>query len=454
MDNQTNTRKPWSFYMCSLTFSFERAAYYSSKWLVVAFLTAALVNGGLGIDKGDAAVMQSYFVAATYAAPVVMSFIADRYIGARYLIPVGLLLMAVGYAYQGYVGTKESLWIMISLVGVGTGFFKANLSSLTGTLFKTSGEKDSAFSTQYSFVNIGSFVGTTAVGILYVSLATSEQSGYLQCFKLAGLLCLLGAVWFVIGYKSLGDAGKIPFKAGEEKVVEVKQEKRSLEPYEVRRVLSILLISIFSIIFWLFWYFTYLAVYDYAPKYVNFNIGSFEIPTAWFDSENALLCIALGPILGALWLRLSKRPKGDLSLYKKLGIGLFLLGASFLMLIGAEFQRGIGSPETNKASLMWIIMFGILLSLGEMVFSPLGNAFVSKYSPKHLLSTMMSVWVAATFFATLCYGQVYKAISQLDFMYAYSLITVVLCLLGILLFVFDKKLASLVELREGETLVE
>lgn len=454
MDNQASTRKPWSFYMCSLTFSFERAAYYSSKWLVVAFLTAALVNGGLGIDKGEAGVMQSLFVAATYAAPVVMSFIADRYIGARYLIPLGLLLMAIGYAYQGYVGTKASLWVMIALVGIGTGLFKANLSSLTGTLFKTSGEKDSAFSTQYSFVNVGSFVGTTAVGILYVSLATSEQSGYLQCFKLAGLLCLLGAIWFVLGYKSLGDAGKIPFKAGEEKVEKVVEEKRPLAAYEIRRIASIFLISAFSIIFWLFWYLTYLAVYDYAPKYVNFNIGDFEIPTAWFDSENALLCIVLGPILGALWLRLSKRPKGDLSLYKKLGIGLFLLGASFLMLIGAEFQRGIGSAETNKASLMWIVMFGVLLSLGEMVFSPLGNAFVSKYSPKHLLSTMMSVWVAATFFATLSYGYVYKAISELDFMYAYSLITVVLCLLGVLLFVFDKKLASLVELREDETLVD
>ncbi len=44
------------------------------------------------------------------------------------------------------------------------------------------------------------------------------------------------------------------------------------------------------------------------------------------------------------------------------------------MLVGAEFSRGVGAPETAKASILWIIMFGILLSLGEMLFSPLGNS--------------------------------------------------------------------------------
>lgn len=151
-----------------------------------------------------------------------------------------------------------------------------------------------------------------------------------------------------------------------------------------------------------------------------------------------------------MWLRLSKRPQGDLSLYKKLGLGLLFLGASFLMLIAAEFQRGVGAPEDSKGSIIWIILFGVLLSVGEMVFSPLGNSFVTKYAPKHLLSQMMSVWVVATFFATLAYGYVYKWISGLDFIYSYLIIAGVLCVIGIVLFIFDKKLASLVKLRECE----
>ncbi|MCF1846479.1 MFS transporter, partial [Staphylococcus aureus] len=75
----------------------------------------------------------------------------------------------------------------------------------------------------------------------------------------------------------------------------------------------------------------------------------------------------LGPVLGALWFKLASRPQGDMSLFKKTGLGLIFLGLAFLMLVGAEFTRGVGAPETAKASIMWIIMFGILLSFGEML---------------------------------------------------------------------------------------
>ena len=94
--------KPWSFYMSSMTFMFERCAYYSSKWLIIVYVTAAVVSGGfgesgLGLGKVEGAAMQSNLVAFTYLAPVLFGFIADKLIGARYLIPLGLLLMGIGY---------------------------------------------------------------------------------------------------------------------------------------------------------------------------------------------------------------------------------------------------------------------------------------------------------------------------------------------------------------------
>lgn len=279
MFQELNKRRPFGFYMCSLTVAFERAAYYASKWLVVVFLSATMLKGGLGIDEGDAGIMQSYFVASVYLSPVLLAFVADRLIGAKYLVPVGLLFMSLGYSYIGFVGTESAVWVMIVLVAIGTGLFKANIASITGRLFKTEGEKDSAFSIQYSISNIGAFIGTTAVGILYISLASGGENGYLQCFKLAGLICLLGAVWFVFGWKFLGDVGKRPFKESDNSTSK-SEVNRSLYPYEKRRIFSIILISSFSIAFWIFWYLTYLAVYDYAPKYINFNIGTFEIPTS------------------------------------------------------------------------------------------------------------------------------------------------------------------------------
>lgn len=452
--------KPWSFYMSSMTFMFERCAYYSSKWLIIVYVTAAVVSGGLGesglgLGKVEGAAMQSNLVAFTYLAPVLLGFIADKLIGARYLIPVGLLLMGLGYGYAGYVGSYSALWTMIILVSVGTGLFKGNLQAVVGQIFEGNQKrKDDAFSTMYSFINIGSFIGTTFVGLLYVKLATASANGYLQCFKIAGLICLVGAVWFVLGFKSLGDVGKHPFAKGEEHHEEKVKVSRPLEKYEIRRVYSIVIISLLSVIFWIFWYLTYVILYDYMPKFIDDKVGTFTVPTSWLDSLNGLGCIILGPILGALWYKLARRPQGDWSLYKKASIALFLLGVTFGILALTEIVRGVGAPETQKASILWVILFFIVMSVAEMFFSPLGASFVSKYAPKHILSIMMAVWIVATFGAAKGYSLVYELVAELPIVQVSLGIGGICVVVGLVVFIFEKKLASLVELREGETLVE
>lgn len=452
--------KHWNFYMSSMTFMFERCAYYSSKWLIYFYVVAAFVNGGfgesgLGLGKVEAAAMQSNLVAFTYLAPVLLGFIADKYIGARYLIPVGLVLMALGYSYAGYMGTYSSLWIMIILVSIGTGFFKGNIQAVVGLLFKGDEKrKDDAFSTMYSFINIGALIGTTTVGVIYVKLATESSNGYLQCFKIAGLICLVGAIWFVLGYRFLGEAGKRPFSEGQEKIEKKQKTYRSLEKYEIRRVYSIIIISLLSIVFWTFWYLTYVILYDYMPKFVDANIGSFKVPTSWLDATNSLVCIILGPILGAFWYKLAQRPQGDWSLYKKASIALVLLGVTFGILALAEISRGIGAPESQKASLIWVILFFVVLSFAEMFFSPLGASFVSKYSPKHILSIMMAVWIVATFGAAKGYSYLYRIIADVSIVKLSLGIGIVCLIVAAVIAIFERKLAMLVELREGETLIE
>ena len=323
---------PMGFYICATTFSFERAAYYASKYLIYIFLITAMVKGGLGIEKGQAAMMQANLVAFTYLSPIIGGYISDRWIGARYTIPLGMFIMGAGY-YVGSIATSASMVnIMIILVAIGTAFFKGNVSAVNGQLFDDQEKLDSAFSVQYSFVNIGSFVGTTAVGILYLkTFAKNGVLGFSQCFFLAAILCIIGGLWFIFGWRFLGNAGKRPFKEG---VVAEKVEAKDNTPLtrtDKKRIWAIVLVSAFSVLFWLFWYLTYLAVYDYGAAFVNMNVGGFEVPLAWFDSLNALTCIVLGPTLAALWLKLSKRPQGDISLFKKTGLGFIFLRLSFFM---------------------------------------------------------------------------------------------------------------------------
>lgn len=447
MSEVTNkNERPLGFYICSIAFSLERMAYYSARFLIIVFVAATIATGGLGLTKQEAAVIQSNLVAFTYLAPVIGGFVADRYIGARYCIPAGLLLMSGGYYVGSMASGATGMNLMVALVAIGTGLFKGNTSAITGKLFNKKEQLDSAFSTQYSFVNGGAFIGTTAVGILYTeTFVKGDILGFRQCFQLSALICIIAAVWFIFGSRFMGDVGKKPFKAGKAEEKKKVDTTKPLTKGEKKRVFAIILVSLFSIIFWVFWYLTYLAAYDYGALYINMFINGREIPLSWFDSLNSAACMLLGPVLGMVWFALSKRPKGDLSLFKKLGLGLGFLGAAFLMLVFAEISRGIGAPETAKASIIYLTAFGILLTIGEMCFSPLGNSFVTKYAPAKLLGVLMGVWTFATFVAGKAYGSLYAITSTNPPIVVYTVIPVILFVAALILVIFDKRLTSLLE---------
>lgn len=443
------TKKPFGFYVCSIGYMFERMAYYSAKYLIYVFITATVITGGLGLTKVQAALVQSNLVAFTYLAPVIGGYVSDRWIGARYCVPVGITLMGAGYwmgsSATGIVGMN----LMVALVAIGTGLFKGNLAAMSGALFTNKKDLDSAFSTQYSFINIGAFIGTTAVGILVTTtFANGDVQGFRQAFKVCALICAVDLAWILYGMRYLGDVGKKPFKAGknaEEEAQAKADANRPLTKAEKKRTAAIIIVSLFSIVFWVFWYLTYLAAYDYGGTFINMNVSGFQVPLSWFDSLNSMSCIILGPILGILWFKLSKRPQGDMSLFKKLAFGLIFLGIAFLMLVFAEITRGVGAPESTKAGLGWLMAFGFLLTVGEMFFSPLGSSFVTKYAPNKIFSVLMGIWFFATFFAGKSYGYVYAITTRFSPIVSYSVIPAVLFVCAVLLFVFDGKLMQLLK---------
>ncbi|MDU1322219.1 MAG: peptide MFS transporter [Clostridium botulinum] len=445
---ENTNKKPFGFYVCSVAFTLERFAFYSAKWLLAVFVVAKIADGGLGLSAAEAAKMSANLVAFTYAAPLIGAFISDRFVGARYLVPIGMVLMGAGYLVGWQASSAGMVNLMIVLVSLGTGLFKCQTNAITGRLFDDPRQLDSAFSVQYSFVNIGSFIGTTIIGVLV------GTKGYAFCFLVCGIMMFIDAIWFTFGWRFLGETGKKPFKVDEHEEVkakETKEEKKPLTSIEKKRVAAIILVSFFSVIFWVFWYLAYMPVYFYwggDNAAANWMIGNFQVPTAWFDSLNALACITLGPILGRVWSKLAKRPQGDLSMFKKTALGMILLGLSYVIFAMADVTRG-----GNLAPLAWIVAFGIVLSLGEMVFSPLGNSFISKFAPPKLLSSMMSVWVLAVFFAAKSYGWVYEFTLKFKFAPTYFVIAAIAAGAGIILWLLDGKLNSLV-VEEEEPLNE
>ncbi|MBN3376508.1 MFS transporter, partial [Clostridium botulinum] len=257
---ENTNKRPFGFYVCSIAFTLERFAFYSAKWLIAVFVIAKIADGGLGLSAADAAKMSANLVAFTYLAPIIGAFISDRFIGARYLVPIGMILMGAGYLVGWQASSAAMVNLMIVLVSIGTGLFKCQTNAITGRLFDDPRELDSAFSIQYSFVNIGSFIGTTIIGVLV------GTKGYAFCFLVCGIMMLIDAAWFMFGWRFLGETGKKPFKIDEHKEVKVKEveeEKKPLTSIEKKRVAAIILVSFFSVIFWVFWYLAYMPVYFY-----------------------------------------------------------------------------------------------------------------------------------------------------------------------------------------------
>lgn len=85
-----------------------------------------------------------------------------------------------------------------------------------------------------------------------------------------------------------------------------------------------------------------------------------------------------------------------------------------------------------------------VFSLGEMVFSPLGYAFVAKYAHPKLLAVMMSVWSLATYFAGEFYVWIYEYMLRFKSSSAYFTMAIIVIITGVLLWCIDKFLISLV----------
>lgn len=444
----TKKKKPFGFYVCALGFTFERMAFYTAKYLLAIWIVTEVASGGLGLPDEKGVAMSAAFVAWTYITPIFGGYIADHWISPRICVPVGMILMGLGYLCTWKADSMGLVWAMIILVSIGTGLFKGNLSGINGLLFHDSDELDEAFSIQYSFVNVGSFIGTTFIAMLATTGLFGIKTSFNTVFLLCAIFMFVDAAWFILNGKALGDAGKEPFKADQREFETVAKKDESagdkLTSGDAKRIGAIILVTLFSAIFWMVWYMAYMPAYyrfgwgDGASymNLANWYVGSFQIPTSWFDSMNALVCIALGPILASVWAKMAKRPQGDMSMFKKTALGIILVGCSYIVMVIADKI----AMANGQCSFAWLILVSMLMSLGEMIFSPLGNSFISKLAPAKVLGLLLGFWPIAVFIAQYIYPSLYAWLKTLNFTVGYGGLAVVIIAIGVILWLCSGKL--------------
>lgn len=428
-------QQPQGLYVLFFTEAWERFGYYGMRALLVLYLVE-----GLEASREDALKLYAIYSAFVYFTPVIGGAIADRWLGQRKAVMLGGLLMSIGHFAMAYPGTLN---LALTLLILGNGFFKPNITVLLGSLYEHhDSRRDGGFTIFYLAINIGAFLAPIVCGII------GQVYGWSLGFIAAATGMTFGMVIFVLGQKrlALSHSGLVrgrlrskdwllvlgltailivaaqlvlthwktlesfwhhlnnlqraaiiivflfgPFFLPRPVDLKVNgHDKHKLGATDFKRILAILLLSCFVMIFWMGFEQGGGTMNLFALEHVNRTIFGWEVPAAFFQAFNPLFIFFLAPVFSIGFMTWEHK-KGDIAAPTKMGFGLIMLGLGFIILAFADDQaetHGLVSP-------LWLIAVYFFHTIGELFLSPIGMSMVTRLAPVQLASFMMGIWFTA-----------------------------------------------------------
>ena len=418
----------------------ERFSYYGMRALLVLYLTKFWL-----FSDGKSNLIYGAYTSLVYITPVLGGAIADRWLGQRKAVIYGGVLLALGHLFMAVEGmkgitdplTKQAdpainvFWLALSLICVGSGFLKANISVIVGQLYRmTDPRRDAAYTIFYMGVNVGAALGTILVGYL------GETIGWAWGFGLAGIGMVLGLLIFMAGKPALAGKGEPPaplsrrtewllYATGIAAVViawgliqyqDVIQSllivagiamlsftlyeayKLPKEPRE--RIYAILFLIALNPVFW--------GLFEQAGGSLNLYTDRFVdrsgVPTSLFQAINPIYIVLLGPVFAGLWTWLGKRGL-EPSAPAKFGLALIQVGLSFLVFVWGA--RSVGPAAMTPV--LFVFLVYLLQTTGELCLSPVGLSAMTRLAPLHLGSFIMGAWFYMTAVGDFVAGKIGQA---------------------------------------------
>ena len=440
MEQNIKMKHPKGLHLVNITTVLQNLYAYGIIGFLILFFTTGTAEGGLGLEKGFAVTMYGYYAAAGYMMALVGEWLADKYLGLQKSIILGTLFSCFGYIAL-YFSTSE-LWTVISslaLLLVAAGIGKGNISAMVGALYERDQVtmKDAAYSIYYMAINIGSLFGPIIFGLVTDSWFAKVASdgkiisyGYRVGFLLAAAIAFLQFVVFTFFAPTwIKDKGKYPTASKTAK----KSVNHPLTKIDKDRMKAMAVMFIFSTLFWSAWFQTQTSFTILTQKAVDRTVFGWTIPTPWLVSFNGLLCAVLAPVFGALWVKLSKTKRGDWDTGTKMGLGMIISGLAFVvMVIGLNTING--NVESGlKISLIYILITYVLLTVGELLLSPIGMAMFNKLAPAKYASLAMGIWYLTFSLANIISGYLAKLTVKLNYTQVFTYIGGVVIVLGVVL---------------------
>lgn len=438
MNTAIKERQPAALPMLFLTEMWERFSYYGMRALLVIYLVNAQ-----GYERANALALYATYTGLVYLSPLLGGYLADRYLGKRKAILIGGFTMAFGHFAMAF---PSMLHLALGLIIIGNGFFKPNIGTLLGSLYRENDpRRDGGFTFFYMGVNTGAFLAPLIAGTL------GEKVGWHYGFAAAGVGMCFGLAQFVHGQKKLGDAGFIGTKTSLDKkdwldimlisigmiplvlailgtwsligptlsalplIAKValvaaimatlwfsnkpKEDAEKLSREEWHRILAILIMGFFVVFFWMGFEQAGGTMSLFADKQTDRHLAGWEIPASFFQAINPLGIVLLGPIMAFIWTR-NAESKFKLPTPAKMALGMIILGLGFIVMAFAQDQANL----TGRVGPQWLFFVYLLHTIGELCLSPVGLSMVTKLAPTRVVAMMMGVWYLANFVANLLAG--------------------------------------------------
>lgn len=498
MTESVNTKHPKGLKFLFLSEMWERFGYY----LMIGIFTLYLkdVKAGFAMTEAESADLYGTFIALVFLTPFLGGLLADRYFGYSKSIIMGGLMMGVGYCLMG-IHSLPMLYLAMTLVIIGNGFFKPNISTLLGNIYSTPefvAKKDDGYNIFYMGINVGAFICNFFGAALYIMLGweyaflaagvgmfigvivfiiglrhyrahdikKGMQEGDMSLLKITGLILVPSVVAGIVGWivpsKLFGHplVGSTSTDAFIFACIPVIYFYGSLyakaSKAEKRPLAALLTIFVVVILFWAVfkqngtalttWADRYtdrelqnpvakktfdklslsqevayqkdsIALYDNAfrlqkkdgivqkefnyPTYFK-NVAPDQLPaegntvqlwaTSLTLSINPAWVILLTPLIVAFFTWMRKRNQ-EPTTATKIIFGVFVSALSVLVMVSAVYA---GNNGTEKVSVLWLMGGYGVITIGELLLSPMGLSLVSKLSPVRITSLMMGGWFVST----------------------------------------------------------
>lgn len=395
---------PAGLFTLFFTEMWERFSYYGMRALLVLFLVSDIAKGGWEWSNAEAGQLYALYTGLVYVTPIFGGLLADKLLGYRKAVVLGAILMTAGHAAMA-MDTPIFFYIGLSLLILGNGAFKPNVSSIVGGLYPLgSDKKDGAYTIFYMGINAGAFLGILLCGYI------GEKVGWSYGFGLAGIFMFVGMIQFWFGQGIFGDVGLSPkqkrnanIAVHEGAAMDATNENKEGEneegnsPEVVRdRLIVIGILAFFTIFFW--WAFEQAgsSMTIFANDFTERTLSGDGATTfKWINT--ILTVVPLAIITWVLGMLFAKT-------VKKYPISVFALGASFaaiwaiaIWMLYTEF-----STDSSEVPASW---FGILNSLFIILFAPLfSKLWESKYNPSAAIKFAIGLILLGIGFGILAYG--------------------------------------------------